>query len=409
VNGHFPHLPASFWEQTAPLRAIRDAAFASYTSPEAVLGVVLCRVAAATPPDVRLPNFGTLDFVAAIVGESGAGKSTAISAARKVVPKIGTVADGLPPATGEGIAATYVPAQADDADDDQPQVVIRCAYFAQAEGESLLNISKRQGSTTLSTIRSAWSGETLGSANASPDRRRIVPAGSYRFALAIGFQPLFAAELLADHHAGTPQRFLYVGTTHPDQPDVLPSFPAPLDLPLAGLDDAACVLNIAPEVRLLIHTNRARRQRREVPVDPQDSHRDLLASKVAGLLAILHGDDVTVAWWTAATQVVDVSRGVRQHLLDYVQSLRDEQDAAAATRHDNRDRARILGSMVGTIAARARNGNGTPVTRSDLQQATSGQHRGIVAFDDALNEAIQQGVIVAVLVPNGRGQHYRAA
>lgn len=409
VNGHFPHLPASFWQQSEQLTRIQQAAHARQVAPEAVLAVVLCRVAAATPPGRRLPNDGTLDFVAALVGESGTGKSVARGAARKLLPNIGTTADDWPIGSGEGIAQAYVGKPDDNG--DQP-IVNSSVLFWVDEGQQLLNVARRDGSTTMATIRSAWSGQTIGNTNATPDRRRIVPGGSYRFAMAVGFQPPFAAELLDGVAAGDPQRFLWVGVTHPDQPDVLPPFPRPLDLPLAGLD-VVDDLRVDPEVQRGLIARRNQRVRREVPVDPLDSHRDLLTMKVGGLLATLHGDDVTVAWWNAATDVVTVSQGVRRHLAEVRETerlrKRDSRNADVISQDDAREAnryRRAMELMVRTVGNYARN-QGQPVTRTQLQQATASKHRQDCPFDDALNEAVRQGVLVRHVL-NGKSAGFLA-
>jgi hypothetical protein len=85
-NQHLPHLPASFWEQSPQLTAIRQAAFARITSPDAVLACVLCRVAASFPPTFTLPNNTSLNYIVALVGDSGHGKSVAFRTARHLLP-----------------------------------------------------------------------------------------------------------------------------------------------------------------------------------------------------------------------------------------------------------------------------------------------------------------------------------
>lgn len=397
TDQHFPHLSRSFYEQSDILQSIRTAGFSRITSPDAVLACLLCRVSASIPPGVTLPNGGTLDFIAALVGVSGSGKSVAFKAAKSLLPDIGTVVDGWGIGSGQGIAQTFVGKP--DPDTGLCPIVQPRALFVADEGEQVLKVAKQEGSLTMSTIRAAWSGSALGQTNAAAERNRNVPAGLYRFALTVGFQPIFATQLLTGVYAGDPQRFLFVGVTHPDQPDQSPPFPKPLAavwLP----STSATELNVDPEVTRQITSLRTRRQRLEIPFDPLDSHRHLVQLKAAGLLSWLHNDDVTIQWWNLAAELVEVSKQVRDRLCDM--AITAEQSVAAAD--VQRSVARTIGvdlerertitaSMIHSIGNAARNAD-RPVNRSYLQQATASKHRNVVAFDDALAEALRQGVIV---------------
>lgn len=409
-NQHLPHLPASFWDQSRQLTAIRQAAYSRITSPDAVLASVLCRVAVSFPPTFTLPNQTSLNFIAALVGESGTGKSVAFRAARHLLPDIGTAVDGHNVGSGQGIASTYSDRTQDDETTSQP---VTSALFCVDEGEQLLKLGKASESITLSTIRSAWSGETLGTANASKERRRHVPADSYRFAMAVGFQPSFAAELLTGVSAGDPQRFLFVGVTYPDQPDIRPAFPkqfAPLwDQTLT----ADLSLNVDREITREIDSCRVKKQRLEVPVDPLDSHRHLLQLKAAGLLALLHNDDVTLQWWNAAALMGDVSRGVRDRLCELAVLDRRQRNAERTADQIETESAidasreqRSLDSMIRTMIQKCKVAEGVPVIYSDLHNATASKHRAVVNFDSALATALDRGLLIPA--PN-KPRHYLAS
>ena len=391
---HLPHLPASFWEQSPQLTAIRQAAFARITSPDAVLACVLCRVAASFPPTFTLPNKTSLNYIVALVGDSGHGKSVAFRTARQLLPDIGLTVAELNIGSGQGIASTYSSPTTDENITSQP---VTSALFCVPEGEQLLKLGKASESITLSTIRSAWSGETLGTANASKERRRHVPADSYRFAMAVGFQPSFAAELLTGVNAGDPQRFLFSGVTSPNQPDIVPTFPkqfAPLwEQTLTG----EASLNVHSEITREIETYRIKKQRLEVPVDPLDSHRHLLQLKTAGLFALLHNDDVTLQWWNAAALMVDVSRGVRDRLAELAVLDRRQRNAErtaeqieSETVKESSRELRSLESMIRSMVQKCRVER-VPVSRTDLHNATASKHRAVVDFDSALATAIERG------------------
>lgn len=394
MNANYPHLPTEFYDLAPNLKRVRQAALSRQTSPDAVLAVVLCRVAASIPPTVTLPNRGTLDYVAALIGQPGQGKTVAFNAARDLVPDIGTPHDGLTPGSGEGVAAAYVGTV--DEQGVNP-IVSRSALFTCDEGETLLTVGRRDGSTLFSTFRSAWSGSAFGSQNASRDRRRVVKSGQVRFALAVGFQPTFAADLLNDAHGGSPQRYLFAAVTHPAIVDKYVAFPEPISLSFAGTQ-AQLEYDVDDSILNGIRARRGAVGRCEVIPDPLESHRDLLTLKTAALLSNLIGTDaVTTELWQYATAVVDVSRKVRTRVLEQhraaLDAVRDER-----TRHDvERDAVkeqareqRVLISMAGSMVKCARV-KARPVTRSELAHATASKHRNVVPIDDAISFAVDPG------------------
>ena len=410
-NQHLPCLPASFWQLSAQLQTIRDAAFNRMTSPDALLLCILCRVAASIPPTVTLPNRTSINFVAALVGDSGSGKSQAIKAARHLLPDIGTPVDGWNIGSGQGIASVYC---TKDSDDITSTESIRSALFCVDEGEQLIKLGKGTESITLATIRSAWSGEGLGTTNATSERRRIVQPDSYRFAMTVGFQPKFAAELLTGVSAGDPQRFLFAGVTHPEQPDILPIFPNPLAAIWNTSISGDEVIRVDSEITRENNSIRIKRQRLEIASDPLDSHRQLVQLKAAALLAVLHsngsGIEVSLQWWNAARLMVEVSRGIRDRLCELAKlerrqfnNERTAEQIEAETVKDASREQRALESMVSTIAKKCQTGDRL-FAHGELHNATSGKHRQLVDFDIALNEALLRKLIV-----NGdKARHYRS-
>ncbi len=399
-NQHLPNLSASFWEQSTQLRAIRDAAFSRMTSPDALLVCILCRIAVSVPHTVTLPNRTSINFIAALVGESGTGKSQAIKAARHLLPDIGTKIDGWNIGSGQGIASVYC---TNDSDDIASTSTIRSALFCVDEGEQLLKLGKGTESITLGTIRSAWSGEGIGTTNASAERRRIVEPDSYRFAMTVGFQPKFAAELLTGVSAGDPQRFLFAGVTHPEQPDILPRFPNPLIANWNNSISGDEVIKVDPEITREINSTRIKRQRLEIVSDPLDSHKQLVQLKTAALLAILHsngtGIEVSIKWWNAARLMVEISRGIRDRLVELAvlerrqhNNERTAEQIEAETIKEASREQRALESMVNTIANKCRTAD-RDFLHSELQQATASKHRLLVDFDIALDEALRRRVI----------------
>jgi len=399
VNAVFPHLPSAFYTSSDVLIRVRKAAYARQVSPDAVLAVILCRVAASLPPGIVLTNGGTLDFVAALVGSPGTGKSKAMKAATDLLPDIGTTFDGVPIGSGEGIATAYVGKP--DATGTNP-LHNASALFYVDEGEQLLTVGRRDGSTTFATMRSCWSGQAFGTLNASTDRRRVVKAGTYRFALAVGFQPTYAAELLTGKDAGDPQRYLFAGVTHPDIPSVPPPFPDPLRLPLTA-SGTSMVVNVDADIAAGIARRRAEVATGRTVLDVYDTHRDLMTLKVAALLSFLNDDgDVTPQSWNLANAVVDNGRRVRTHLVSVSQSVDNDRFLQGVERklqeesmREERRESRIRLSAAGSMIRRTKR-NGRPVTRSTLTTAVSGKHRNVIDIDDVIDFACEVGT------PDGR-------
>jgi hypothetical protein len=258
---------------------------------------------------------------------------------------------------------------------------------------------------TLPTVRSAWSGLSLGQTNADPGRTRHVPADSYRFAMVVGWQPRVLSEFLVGKYrdTGDPQRFLFASVRHPVIPDERPRFPESISLPLVEVTPAGeIVVDVDPDVLRIIDRHEVAVARGEVEVDSDDSHRHFLTLKTSGLLSALESDgSVTPATWADAWQVVENSRAVRAWVLELTAGERAAREAAddakrigrtilteAASDEAKSDRFRT--SMAGSMIRKVRN-EGRPLTRRELSQATAPKHRAVVTVDDALYHAVKVG------------------
>ena len=231
-------LPDSLWESRKVFEHIRRAAHSRGVSADVVLHCVLARVAASVDHTTKLPatvgSHAPLCFFTALIGRSGSGKSSGYAVAAELVP-VGNHVLELPPGSGEGMVdALFDMVTEIDPVTDKPgkpvkrQVRFNATVFAD-EGEIITALSSRSGSTLLSTYRTIWTGGILGQANASAERKRIVPAGQYAFGIAVGLQPSKAAELLGDVDGGTPQRFAWASAIDPNIPDDSPTWPGELE------------------------------------------------------------------------------------------------------------------------------------------------------------------------------------
>ena len=403
------NLPASFYDERPELAHIRAAAHCRARSADAVLGVVLARIAVLSPPSLRLPapvdSEATLDMAVAIIGRSGSGKSGAAKVARDLLPIDADDLAELPLGSGEGITEAYLEMVEEiDANGKLQKVkrqVKRGVLFMLDEGQALAEMGGRSGSTLLPTIRSAWAGEQLGQANASEERRRKLPAHEYRFALVAGFQLEYATALLDDHAGGTPQRFLYLPAQDPSIPDDAPAWPGALEWhpPVHSAGPMGLDPNVAAEIR-----RRALALSRDeiTDVDPLDSRRDLVRLKVAGLLAVFAGrTDISGDDWRLAGQILATSDKVRASIVDAARFRKGEAErtkgvtaALRARTLDDDVTSRALTTAAKAIGRHVHKGECSGgCKRRCVTHCMSSKTREHVALDDAISEAISQGYV----------------
>lgn len=366
-------LPEEFWGARELFKSIRQAAWASQTHPDAVLAGVLTRAAGAAGRDVVFDtgkSLGTMSLFACLLAPSGIGKSDAYKAASRLVRlpshlcepdgsvNMDVFRDGLALSTGEGIAESFmgtveqealnpdgsvkyaVKGRGRNAAPEPEMVKVRKAvrtraFFWVDEGEALTKImTERSGSRLGPDMRSAWSGGSLGQANASDDRWRHVPGGSYSMGLLIGYQPETAVAMLSDVGPGTPQRFLWFGaqdTEMPDPDEEDYEFPEPIVLPSEDLRTG--IVQFPTELRRWLKRQIYGKHRGRIEIDPMDSHEPLMRAKLSALLCWLDGrwlvnrDD-----WTLAGMIWSASCAIRDRLIRHrdTQKARQEESQREA-------------------------------------------------------------------------------
>ena len=417
-------LPLEFWSESSVLEHVRAAALARMCPPDAVLAVVLARVAALTSHTVELPpNVGGavgLSLLTGLVGPPEAGKSSSTGTGRDLVlaPSGHTIADGLPLGSGEGLSEVlFGMVTEDDPQTGKPTKVRRqvrhSALVAVDEGTLLAELSQRRGSTTLTTLRSIFTHGTIGATNATAERNRVVAGTDYVYGVVVGIQPALAGPLFepAAIGAGTPQRFLWVWCVDPTlTPDRLP-WPGPLDWTPPGPGDLAPLRHSEPgakirhrlpvpddvsdEIRRTIHAARTGGD-----TDPLDAHRMLLRLKIAALLGILDDRlEVTDDDWRLAGTITTTSANVRRHVLGTLRAAEQQREDAQVARHVRREAAsedaaydRALASAATSVARKVHKHDGA--TRRDLARAIAGKHRQLgVTVDDAIARAVADGYI----------------
>ncbi|MEV8552591.1 hypothetical protein AB0L04_22580 [Streptomyces glaucescens] len=337
VTGRPGRLPEEFWSARPIFQHIRQAAHSEGCSGDVLFYSSLARLSGMISHHYRavtgIGGRASLNIFSAIVGASGAGKSTGSSLTRALMPALDEdFRDGLPVGSGEGIAEAFM----GTVEEPTGEVIQRGknvgdpvmrrvrkqvrhnAYFYVDEGQTIAKLGERSGSVLGETLRRAAVGETLGQTNASEERTRYVPAGSYSLGLLVGFQPSTAVPVLADASTGTPQRFLWGWADDPSIPDTPPQWPGPLAMhPGQRRLDEPRDITFPMRVRTMLWEEKVARNRGELEVPELDGHAGLIKVKVAAILALLDNrDGVTEDDWALAEMVWAASCGVRDHLVE---------------------------------------------------------------------------------------------
>jgi len=330
-------LDDEFWQALPFLTHIRQAAWSRMVSPDAALLSVLARVSALTPPTLRLPavigSVATLDFIGCIVARSSGGKSISNDLAAELLPSSRKdVLLDLPIGSGEGLVQSFlVPEVGDDGKPTGKQIVgIDGIHFTVDEGTALMEQHKRQGTTIVQTLCSAWSGRALGQANASIETRRIIEPRRVRMAAIINIQTSNGYLLLDDKMiaVGFPQRLVFAHAEDPTLPEVLPEWPGAMKWAPPAKITGGSLLTVAPEIVEYLRQLRRQVVTGALILGALDGHGGLMQLKLAGLITVCdHRQAVTWADWLLAGQILASSLVTR----DIIVSTKVEHDRD--TRH----------------------------------------------------------------------------
>jgi hypothetical protein len=410
-----------FWESTDTLRHVRDFARARRVGPWAVLGVALARVVTTVPATAQLPPLvggnASLNLFIGLVAESGHYKGAAERATKDAFALGPIYSTGV--GSGEGINHLF--GHYDKAS-DSTVMDRRSILFSVPEIDSLAALKNRNGSTLLSQLRKAWSGEALTFNYVDRNKALVIDEHAYRLTLVAGIQPGRARVLLDDADGGTPQRFVWLPTHDPDAPDVPPLVPEQMDL--TGIangwpepeDDLKARLTeragthvfVLPEVaRRLIDDNARAKLRGESTDSALDGHLGLCRIKVAAALTLLHGKrEITPQFWDLSGQVMAVSQATRasveRHLSDQIDKTNRARGQAEGIRsvvaEEVREDATI--KRVSQNMLRVLEKLDGSASRSDVRRAIA--RRDSPYFDDALDALVTVGMVE--VVDSERGQ-----
>lgn len=375
--GEEPPADPDWWEERPWLQHIHTFARSRMVSPYALLSVTLVRVTANVPPWVTLPAIiggkGSLNLFCALVGPSGAGKSAVCAASDELLPWADPWSHV---GSGEGLIHTYAArVQSDDPDNPGRRRWIVEQHTTRATGivdeiDTLTALGARQGSTLLPTLRSAWSGSSLGFGYADPSKRLKLEAHSYRLGLVVGAQPTRCEALFDEADAGTPQRFIWAPLIDPDAPDDLPDNPGPIAAQTSWTGYGRQMT--VPQVLIDAVTSARRVALRTGDTRGLDGHALLNRVKVSAAVALMEGrTDITEDDWRLAGRIQAVSDNTRQWVQNVISRQR-ETDAEKRAKGKAREAvvvdATVTDARIGRIAR--------VITRAVIAAGTAGLPAG---------------------------------
>lgn len=306
----------SFWDSRESLKMVYEGALARLASPWAVLAFCAARALTLIPPGWTLPPIiggkGSLNWFAALATKSGGGKGSASAVARELIPQpiyernLGS---------GEGMVAAFErPKTTQD-----PQGGLREAVmFVSSEVDQMVALGSRTGSTLMSTLRQAFSGEGLGF---SYVKKTIeLPEHAYRLTYVCGVQPARAGGLLSDVAGGTPQRFMWFpALDRRISRDYLRTDPWMPTLSLPSGSDLFYDREITIPGEALDFIVDSRVDAARGDGDPLDSHAIFAREKFAFALAVLDGrTEMTLEDWELSGVAAAVSARTRQWVADHM-------------------------------------------------------------------------------------------
>jgi hypothetical protein len=397
----------SLWYERDALTHILQAARSRLVGPYAVLGCVLARVAAFTPPSTSLPptiGGGTtpLSLYIALRARSGGGKSSPAACANDLLPDtpagcVGPLALG----SGEGLVEAFMELS-ETTDGAGKKVKVKKqtksgALFMLDEGQMLAEIGSRKGSTILPVLRTAWSGADPGQANASIETRRSLRAGSYAVGLISLWQDRSGAALIADADGGTPQRFVWLPTTDPGASKDRPAWPGPLKWEAPPVITFPTPLELHPDIiDEIVEGHIAVALHATAEIDPLDAHRRLNKLKVAGCLAVLDGRrDVSPDDWRIAERIMTLSDQQRDWVI--AESRREAANkmsteiAKAVMKEGAVEKSATERALRNAARAVYRAAESSPdgATKRSITIRIASRDRALVTVDDAIAEALR--------------------
>lgn len=391
----------NFWDRRETLNLIYTASLAQMASPWAVLACCTARLLALVPPSIRLPAIiggeGSLNWFGAIVAKSGGGKGAAMAVAENLVVSDDVYTRGA--GSGEGMIEAYRRAS----EGNEVQSIL----FSIDEVDSLASLKDRSGQTTMSVIRSGFSGETLGYTYRGRSKE-VVAKHTYRMTMLVSVQPDRAAALFDDAGGGTPQRFQwFIGrdrriTANPPQ---WPSFKGqPQRIPLLSSRDmarAAGIISVPDEVRDTLRQARAASMSGDDLA--LDGHALYCREKFAFALALMDGrTEINDEDWKLSEIAAAVSDWTRNETRRKLVAAQDESarergrlmgiSRTASDLSGRQERGAADERLLRWVISKLEEANGNQLTQGSLYRSAASRDRHLI------EGAITHGVLMGVLV-----------
>lgn len=407
-----PLIPDRVWEQRSWLRAIRDRAQETTAVPDATLGAALAIYASAVPHNVKIRTGIKGDLGASllvgVVSGSGLGKSSGWDLARREFSPLDAPTPKANP-TGEGIAEELMgwvskdvldPSSGDVKKVKEHVQVGHNALFTIGEGEAMNVAMERSGSMLGPTLRLLFSDEALGTATASIERHRNIPAGSYSIGVVALYQEPTAMRIVNDTDTGMAQRVLWFSghspSAAPTGMDQAYRFVSPH---ITGLDQEEGP-DGSPQYILKVEASITERLRAEDAAKRdgyslgdvnRDSQKPVLVAKIAALACLIEGRTlITKADWQLAEELYMASRAIQDELIEFAEeqdrAKRQEVAAKAGEADHIRKTFRAEVEKVAAAFTRKVRNLGRLVSRRDLHNAVSVRRRAYMA--EALEMAV---------------------
>jgi hypothetical protein len=224
------------------------------------------------------------------------------------------------------------------------------------EGEVLVKMASMPGSVVTEALRSAWTGGTLGQQNASQDKIRRVPGGTYSLGFVASFQPSVFGDVFDQASNGFPARFSYAaagnlhGVLNEDGSIADIEDPGPLMEAFRVLtelwsepENITYADDVRAEIRREIFQQsqgsimdaapKNKRHKEELELKSLDAHKTYHWAKLSALLALLEGrTHVEPSDFALAKEMYEVQKIVRTLVLRVLRATRRVDDAAADAR-----------------------------------------------------------------------------
>lgn len=366
VTLDFEDIEDGFWTSRKSLENIYISALSKMCAPWSVLACCAARALYTVRPNIVLPDLiggsGSLNWFGAITATSGGGKGAASATAKLLV---NNQVRQRNTGSGEGIIKAYVRPR----NGDEPAGLYESMMFMVDEIDSLTAQTKRSGATTMSVLRSAFSGETLGFSYVNTNTPTI-ESHTYRMTMIVSVQPTRAADLLADVGGGTPQRFMWFpGTDKRISMELSGGFVEPLTLPRPGEWQYPMTVQIPTPARDLILRERVKSMRGNP--NALDGHALFVREKFAFALAILDSrtsvsqedwelsgvaakvSDMTRDWVSRATEEAKVEEATEKGVLQGISSLAADEEKEARI---GQELSRVRANMIKHLTAAGQNG-----------------------------------------------------